>query len=256
MSATGSSPARRLRPHGDAAWQTRVDLAAAFRMAAKLGYQESIGGHFSAQVPGAPDRFILNPLGLFWSEITASKLIVVDHEGNKVSGEGEIEPTAFNIHAAIHRTHAHARCVIHTHTPYATSLAVLDGARFEFVHQSGLRFFERIAYYDAFNGLVNDENEGARLAAALGDARVLFLANHGHIIVGRSVAEAYQYTYALERNCMYLTLARMHGRPLKRVPDEVCRTTRQSLDDDPLGADVLFAGVKRLLDREEPDYSH
>jgi len=133
---------------------------------------------------------------------------------------------------------------------------VLDGARFEFVHQSGLRFFERIAYYDAFNGLVNDENEGARLAAALGDARVLFLANHGHIIVGRSVAEAYQYTYALERNCMYLTLARMHGRPLKRVPDEVCRTTRQSLDDDPLGADVLFAGVKRLLDREEPDYSH
>ena len=143
MSATGSSPARRLRSHGDAAWQTRVDLAAAFRMAAKLGYQESIGGHFSAQVPGAPDRFILNPLGLFWSEITASKLIVVDHEGNKVSGEGEIEPTAFNIHAAIHRTHAHARCVIHTHTPYATSLAVLDGARFEFVHQSGLRFFER-----------------------------------------------------------------------------------------------------------------
>src|SRR5262249_31312175 len=122
------------------------------------------------------------------------------------SGEGEIEPTAFHIHAAIHRVHPHARCVIHAHTPYATALAVLENARFEFIHQSGLRFFERIAYYDAFNGLVNDENEGARLAAALGDARVLFLANHGHIIVGRSVAEAYQYTYALERNCMYLAL--------------------------------------------------
>src|SRR5947208_1827325 len=81
----------------------RVDLAAAFRMAARLGYQESIGGHFSVEVPGATSCFILNPMGLFWSEITASKLIVVDHDGNKVSGDGQLEPTAFHIHAAIHR---------------------------------------------------------------------------------------------------------------------------------------------------------
>jgi ribulose-5-phosphate 4-epimerase/fuculose-1-phosphate aldolase len=193
-------------------------------------------------------------MGLFWSEITASKLIVVDHNGNKVSGDGEIEPTAFHIHAAIHRVHSHARCVIHTHTPYATALAILDKARFEFVHQSGLRFFDSVAYYDAFNGLVNDDNEGERLAQALGQCRVMFLANHGQIIVGRSVAEAYQYTYALERNCMYMALARMHGMPLRRVPDDVCRATRQALDEDPLGADILFAGVKRILDREEPDY--
>src|SRR5689334_19024674 len=101
MSAMRPSPAQRLHPSGDAVGQTRVDLAAAFRMAARLGFQESIGGHFSAQVPGVPNRFILNPMGLFWSEITASKLIVVDHNGNKVSGDGEIEPTAFHIHAAI-----------------------------------------------------------------------------------------------------------------------------------------------------------
>src|SRR5438128_2456322 len=118
MSAIGFS-AQRLRPPEDVALQTRIDLAAAFRMAARLGFQESIGGHFSAQVPGVANRFILNPLGLFWSEITASKLIVVDHEGKKLGGDGEIEPTAFHIHAAIHRTNPHARCVIHTHTPYA-----------------------------------------------------------------------------------------------------------------------------------------
>jgi ribulose-5-phosphate 4-epimerase/fuculose-1-phosphate aldolase len=241
--------------HDEAVWPVRVDLAAAFRMAARLGYQESIGGHFSVEVPGAASRFILNPMGLFWSEITASKLIVVDHDGNKVSGEGELEPTAFHIHAAIHRAHPHARCVIHVHTPYATALAVLDRARFEFVHQSGLRFFGKIAYDDAFNGLVTDKNEGARLARALGDSRVMFLANHGQIIVGRSVAEAYQYTYALERNCMYIALARMHGMALRRVPDAVCRSTQQALEHDPLGADVLFAGVKRLLDREEPGYA-
>jgi ribulose-5-phosphate 4-epimerase/fuculose-1-phosphate aldolase len=246
---------RRTRKHDDTVRQVRVDLAAAFRMAARLGYQESIGGHFSVEVPGATSRFILNPMGLFWSEITASKLIVVDHDGNKVSGEGQLEATAFHIHAAIHRAHPHARCVIHVHTPYATALAVLDKARFEFVHQSGLRFFGKIAYDDAFNGLVTDEDEGARLARVLGDSRVMFLANHGQIIVGRSVAEAYQYTYALERNCMYMALARMHGMALRRVPDVVCRSTQQALEHDPLGADVLFAGVKRILDREEPGYA-
>jgi len=248
-------PTRRTHERDEATWQVRVDLAAAFRMAARLGYQESIGGHFSCEVPGARSRFILNPMGLFWSEITASKLLVVDHDGRKLSGEGQLEPTAFHIHAAIHRAHPHARCVIHVHTPYATGLAVLDKARFEFVHQSGLRFFEKIAYDDEFNGLVTDENEGARLARALGDNRVMFLANHGQIIVGRSVAEAYQYAYALERNCMYIALARLHGVALRRVPDAVCRSTQQALEDDPLGADVLFAGVKRILDREEPGYA-
>ena len=252
---TAKKRARRTSKHDDTVWQVRVDLAAAFRMAARLGYQESIGGHFSVQVPGATSRFILNPLGLFWSEITASKLIVVDHDGNKISGEGQLEPTAFHIHAAIHRAHPHARCVIHVHTPYATALSVLDKARFEFVHQSGLRFFGKIAYDDEFNGLVTDKDEGTRLARALGDSRAMFLANHGQIIVGRTVAEAYQYTYALERNCMYIALARMHGMPLRRVPDAVCRSTQEALEHDPLGADVLFAGVKRILDREEPGYA-
>jgi len=250
-----SLPAHRLYQEDEALRQTRIDLAAAFRMAARLGYQESIGGHFSVEVPGAKSRFVLNPMGLFWSEITASKLIVVDLDGNKISGDGELEATAFHIHAAIHRAHPHARCVIHTHTPYATGLAILEQPRFEFVHQIGLRFFGKVAYYDAFHGLVNDKDEGARLAQALGDARVMFLANHGQIVVGRSVAEAYQYTYALERNCMYMALARMHDQPLRRVPDDVCRATQEALEHDPLGADVLFAGVKRLLDREEPDYA-
>jgi ribulose-5-phosphate 4-epimerase/fuculose-1-phosphate aldolase len=252
---TAKKRTHRTFKHDDTVRQVRVDLAAAFRMAARLGYQESIGGHFSVELPGATSRFILNPMGLFWSEITASKLIVVDHDGNKVSGEGQLEPTAFHIHAAIHRAHPHARCVIHVHTPYATALAVLDKARFEFVHQSGLRFFGKIAYDDAFNGLVTDKDEGARLARALGDSRVMFLANHGQIIVGRSVAEAYQYTYALERNCMYIALARMHGMALRRVPDAVCRSTQEALEHDPLGADVLFAGVKRILEREEPGYA-
>lgn len=249
------STTHRLYDADDALRHTRIDLAAAFRMAARQGWQESIGGHFSVEVPGPTPRFLLNPMGAFWAELTASKLIVVDHNGDKLQGDGAVESTAFHIHAAIHRAHAHARCVIHTHMPYATALAILEEPRFEFIHQGGLRFFDKVAYYDSFNGLVTNDDEGARLAQALGDARVMFLANHGQIIVGRSIAEAYQYTYALERNCMYLALARMHGKPLRRVPDDVCRATRQALDTDPLGADVLFAGVKRLLDRAEPDYA-
>src|SRR5574338_1696148 len=155
----------------------RVDLAAAFRLAVRLDLHEGVCNHFSVMLPHT-GRFLLNRYGLHWSEVTASNLLALDAEGNVLEGEGEFEKTAFWIHSRIHRAHPRAACVLHTHMPYATALALLEGGRLEMVEQNALRFHGDISYDDEYNGLVVDNAEGDRLAAALGDKRVMFLANH------------------------------------------------------------------------------
>ena len=150
-----------------------------------------------------------------------------------------------------------AACVLHTHMPYATALTLLEGGRVEMVEQNALRFHEDIAYDDTYNGLVVDNAEGDRLARVLGTKRVMFLANHGVIVVGPSIAEAYDLMYYLERACRLQVLARATGGKFKPIRDQVVRETyRLLLADAPKYAGAHFAALKRILDREEPDYSH
>jgi ribulose-5-phosphate 4-epimerase/fuculose-1-phosphate aldolase len=233
----------------------RVDLAAAFRLAVRMDLHEGVCNHFSAMLPDGR-RFLLNRYGLHWSEVTAANLLALDAEGNVLEGEGEFEKTAFWIHSRIHRAHPRAACVLHTHMPYATALTLLEGARLEMVEQNALRFHDDIAYDDVYNGLVVDAAEGDRLARALGARRVLFLANHGVIVVGASVAEAFDSLYYLERACRLQVLARMTGGKLRPVRAEVVRAACAMMRDDaPKYAGAHFAALKRILDREEPDYS-
>lgn len=124
----------------------RVELAAAYRLAARFGFNEGIDNHFTLMVPGARDRFLLNAFGLHWSEVTASNLIAVDFDGHVVEGRGEAEATAYFIHSRIHRAHPRARCVLHTHMPYATALTAIQGGRLEPVGINALRFNGVIAY--------------------------------------------------------------------------------------------------------------
>jgi ribulose-5-phosphate 4-epimerase/fuculose-1-phosphate aldolase len=252
-----AAAARQRRPQGvnDPVRQARIDLAAAFRVAARMGWQEHIGGHFSLRVPGRDDRILINPMGLLWSEVRASDLIVADFRGNKVEGELPLERTAACIHCHVHAANADAACVIHTHTPYATGLAAVDNPKFEFIHQGGLRFFGDIGYYNEFNGLVTADEEGLRVADAIRGKRAVFLANHGTIVTGPTVGDAFLHTYVLERQCQYLAIARMHGAPLRRVDDETARTTHEVYKTDPLNGEVYFAALKRELDRDEPDYA-
>ena len=232
----------------------RVDLAAAFRMAVRLELHEGVCNHFSAMLDRK--RFLLNHYGLHWSEVTASNLIALDAAGNVLEGEGEIEKTAFYIHSRIHLAHPRAACVLHTHMPYATVLTLLEGGRLEMVEQNALRFADDIAYDDEYNGLVVDTAEGDRLARVLGAKRVLFLANHGVIVVGATVAEAFDSLYYLERACRLQVLARATGLPLRKVRPEVVRETyRLIAADTPKYAGAHFSALKRILDREEPDYS-
>jgi ribulose-5-phosphate 4-epimerase/fuculose-1-phosphate aldolase len=233
----------------------RVDLAAAFRLAVRMDLHEGVCNHFTLMLPDG-ERFLLNAYGLHWSEVTASNLLALDARGNVLAGEGEAEKTAFYIHSRIHFANRKAACVLHTHMPHATALTLLEPGRLEMVEQNALRFADDIAYDDTYNGLVVDEAEGDRVARVLGDKRVLFLANHGVIVVGPSVAEAFDLMYYLERACRLQVLARATGLPLRRVrPDVVRETNRMILAETPKYAGAHFAALKRLLDREEPEYA-
>jgi ribulose-5-phosphate 4-epimerase/fuculose-1-phosphate aldolase len=233
----------------------RVDLAAAFRLAVRMDLHEGVCNHFSLMLPDAK-RFLLNRYGLHWSEVTASNLLTLDSAGKVLEGEGEFETTAFYIHSRIHLANPRAACVLHTHMPYASSLTLLEGGRLEMAEQNALRFFDDIAYDDTYNGLVVDNAEGDRLARVLGAKRVMFLASHGVIVAGPSVAEAFDLLYYLERACRLQVLARSTGGRLRAVrPDVVRETARLILRDTPKYAGAHFAALKRILDREEPGYS-
>jgi ribulose-5-phosphate 4-epimerase/fuculose-1-phosphate aldolase len=233
----------------------RVDLAAAFRLAVRMDLHEGVCNHFSVML-GDGKRFLLNRFGLHWSEVTAGNLLCLDAAGKVLEGEGEYEKTAFYIHSRIHIAHPRAACVLHTHMPYATALTLLVDGRLEMVEQNALRFHDDIAYDESYNGLVVDNAEGDRLAAVLGDKRVMFLANHGVIVIGSSMAEAFDALYYLERACRLQVLARSTGGRLRPVRQEVVRDTcRMLAADAPKYANAHFSALKRILDREEPDYS-
>jgi ribulose-5-phosphate 4-epimerase/fuculose-1-phosphate aldolase len=250
------APARRgtLSP----AAQARLDLAAALRWAARLGLNEGVCNHFSLKVPGAEDRYLVNPHALHWDEITASDLIVVDGKGNHIEGRHTIEPTAFFIHSRLHRARPDAKCVLHTHMPYATALTMIDSGRVEPCIQSALRFYGVIAYdrdVGGYNGLALDDAEGDRMANALGDKRVLMLENHGIIVVGPNVAAAFDDLYYLERAAQAQVLAMSTGRKLKLVGDNTARAVQQQIERDiPVYSTNHFEALKRLLDRDAPDW--
>lgn len=240
--------------------RARVELAAAFRGAAMFSGQAGVCNHFSLRVPGDPPRFLVNPWGSYFSEMRASDLLLVDVEGRVLEGRGDAGPAAFNIHAAIHMNHHAAACVMHTHMPYATALTMIEGGRLEPASQEALRFHGRVAYDDDYHGLAHEMEEGARIAAALGDAWILFLAHHGVIAVGNTVAEAFDRLYYIERAAQLQVLAMSTGRKLRHVPEATARHTAAQFSRD-IGVggrdwrELHLDALMRQLDREQPDYA-
>ena len=240
--------------------QVREDLAAALRWASRLGYGEGICNHFSAEIPPSNlepradrgGRFLINPQGLHWSEVMPDDLVVVDAHGRKVSGKHTVEPTAFFIHGAVHRGKPQAKCVLHTHMPYATALTSIEGGRLEWASQNALKFYGRVAYDNDYNGLALDDAEGERMCAQLAQADVLFLGNHGIIVTGQTIGTSFDDLYYLERACMLQVLAMSTGRPLRIVPEAVAAKTGKQMAEDSAQAELHFAALKRLLDRDEP----
>jgi ribulose-5-phosphate 4-epimerase/fuculose-1-phosphate aldolase len=239
----------------EAVQQARVDLAACFRMAAKLGMHEGICNHFSAMVPGSDSLFLVNPYGWAFSEMTASRLLVCDFAGNVVAGDGVPEATAFFIHARVHLQQPRARVALHTHMPNATALAMLEGPPLAWAGQTAIKFHGRLIVDDDYNGLALDETEGDRIAAAMGDADIVFMRNHGVMVVGGSIAQAWDDLYYLERACEVQRMALSTGRRLKEVaPDVIARTAAQMRIGDGESARLHLESIKRILDVEQPGY--
>ncbi|HJQ59669.1 MAG TPA: aldolase [Vineibacter sp.] len=239
----------------DPVMQARVDLAAALRWAARHQLNEGIDNHFSMVVPGREDRFLINPHGLHWSEITPADLVMTDASGAIIEGRHPVEATAFYIHGRIHLGNPRAKVVMHTHMPYATALTTLTDGRVEMCTQNAFRYYDRIAYDEIYNGLALDNEEGDRLCRAMGDKSILMLRNHGVVVAGPNVAMAYEDLYFLERTALVQVLAMQTGRPLDVVPTQVvARTARQIADGSQQQAEMHFEALKRMMSRDEPGW--
>ncbi len=227
--------------------RARQDLAAALRLAERFGFNEGICNHFSLQLEDG--RFLLSPHGIYWSQIKASDILAIDPYDPDAQGE----VTALNIHGAIHAQRVDATCVLHTHMPWATTLTCLRDGRFRYVHQNSLRFFDDVAYDSSYGGLAETPEEGARIASCMGDKRVLFMANHGVVVTGASVADAFDRLYYLERACEVQVKAMSTGQPLNEVGDNLARRTRADFDAGASYAAQHFEALTRLLGADYRD---
>ena len=238
----------------------RENLAAAYRIANKFGFNEGIDNHFTLAVPEQNNQFLLIPYGLHWSEVTASALMIVDGAGEKIEGEGFVEPSAFHIHNSVHRARPDAACVMHCHPPYPLALCMIEDGRLEYADQNACRFFGKIAYDDDYGGGALDENEGDRIAHALKDKDILFMANHGITVTGTSVAHAWEQLYFLNRACHVQILAMSTGRPLKKIPQATVEAMSRQIESEGSGSAANyhrhFDALKRLLEPEQPHYKN
>lgn len=233
--------------------QARIDLAAALRWIARLNLHEGVCNHFTAMLPGR--RFLINPKGIGFHRITASSLLVIDEHGKVLEGTGRAPTSGIAIHTCIHLLHPNAQVVLHLHAPYSTALCAVQGGRLQMIHQNAARFFGDIAYDDHFNGIAEAGLEGERMAAAMGDRRIMFMANHGVVVVAPTIAQALDDFYYLERACQVQVLAMQTGQPLNVMPDEMARDTHEQFTRFTINADLLLEDVKATLDEEEPSYA-
>lgn len=239
-------------------WQARVDLAAAHRLAVMHDFSEGIFNHLTLAVPGHTDRYYQIPFGLHWSEVKASSFMEVGYDGKLLGGEGEIERSCFCIHAPIHKALPQAAAVFHTHMPYASALTRLEDPRIKAIGQTEVMIMRQTAYDADYTGPAYDPDEGGRLAELFGDKTVLFMANHGIATIGRSVAEAYDRLYYVERVAQVQLYAMWTGQKLKEmskpVVDHMVSNFQPQSFKHGKPADYHFAALKRILDRSQPDY--
>lgn len=233
----------------------RRDLAVAFRWAARLEMHEATANHFSVAVSKDSQNFLINPAGRHFSQVRASDLVLVDV--NDSNSSVNVDPTAINLHGQIHRLLPHAKCVLHTHMPYATALACLRNFEFLMLDQNACRFYNRIAYDRDYSGMALEANEGERVALVLGKSKsVLFLANHGVIVVGNSVAEAFDELYYLEKAAQLQVLALSCGRELALIDDETAALVCKQWLEYPKSAEHHFAALIEILDQQSPEYKN
>ncbi len=236
-------------------WQLRCDLAACYRLVALYGWSDLVFTHISARMPGDGHRFLINPYGLMFDEITASSLIEIDQDGKKLSTSPfEVNAAGFTIHSCVHAAREDAGCVIHTHTRAGVAVSAQKGGVLPISQQSTF-VLASLAYHD-YEGVALRDDEKPRLQADLGSANFLMLRNHGLLTVGVSIADAFLSMYMFETTCQIQLAAQSGGGELVQVDPPIVAGVGESMRRQTQGQAGAFVwpSLKRKLDRQSPGY--
>ncbi|MBS38758.1 MAG: class II aldolase [Thiotrichales bacterium] len=239
-------------------WAVRTDLAACYRLASHFRMTDLIHTHISARVPGTRNEFLINAYGLWFHEVTASNLVKIDIDGNKLdSSEHPVNPAGFIIHAAIHEARDDAHCVMHTHTRAGVAVSTLECGLLP-ISQFALRFHGKVGYHD-YEGATLVPGERERLQQSMAEHDVLILRNHGLITLGDSVAEAFDRMYSLNNACQVQVDALQTGKPLVEPSTAVCELTAGQYagdgeEDMSRRRDFIWQALLRLVENNEPSY--
>ena len=237
-------------------WQTRVDLAACYRTVAQNGWDDLIFTHISARVPGPEHHFLINPYGMMFEEITASSLVKVDLNGEKVmDSDYDINPAGFVIHSAVHEAREDAQCVMHLHTAAGIAVSATKEGLLP-ISQQSLFALSSLSYHD-YEGVALNMDEKQRLVADLGTTNFMILRNHGLLTCADSIADAFLAMYLLQRSCEIQVKAQASGQELIPIPAQILagiqaqakQVTRSA------GGSLAWPGILRKLDRNNPGYA-
>jgi ribulose-5-phosphate 4-epimerase/fuculose-1-phosphate aldolase len=235
--------------------QIRIDLAAALRLACRADWHEGVANHFSAAVSADGRSFLVNPRWVHWSRVRASDLVLCDADDPTTMDRPDApDPSAWSIHSALHRNLPQARVALHIHPPYATALATLEDPTIKPIDQVTSRFYNRLAYDLNFGGIATEGAEGERIAASVGNHGAVMMRNHGVTTFGATVAEAFDALYHLERAARTMVMAYTTGQPLAVLPHDLAEETAKEWEVYKDAEFAHFAEMKRVLDRESPDY--
>jgi ribulose-5-phosphate 4-epimerase/fuculose-1-phosphate aldolase len=238
-------------------WQTRIDLAACYRMVAHYGWDDLVFTHISARVPGPEHHFLINPYGMLFEEVTASSLVKVDLQGNKVMpSDFDINPAGFVIHSAVHEARDDAKCVMHLHTTAGVAISVLEQGLKPYSQQS-LFALASLSYHD-YEGVALNPEEKARLVADLGSTNFMILRNHGLLTCADTIADTFLAMFILQRACEIQLKAQATGETLVPINSQILAGIKAQASEVTKSAGGLLAwpGILRKLDRMCPDFKN
>ena len=234
------------------------DLAAAFRWTARLNMHEGVANHFSVCVPDSNEDFYVNGSGTHFSTIKASDMVLVEQKNIEKlkKNPSVVDPTAINIHGTIHKKVPHAKCILHLHSKYATALSALKDPTLPPIDQNSMRFYNRVAFFNDFGGL-GFEEESNKMAACIGNNRVLLMSNHGILTTGQTVAQAFDELFYFEKACETYITSLSTQKELKIVNHEVAEKTAQEWENYSTNlGDLHLKAIRSILDKEDPSYKH
>lgn len=237
-------------------WQTRVDLAACYRLVARFGWSDLVFTHISARVPGVQDQFLINPYGMMFDEVTASSLVKVGLAGEKLEDSPfPVNPAGFVIHSAVHSARHDAQCVLHVHSLNGVAVSAQREGLLP-ISQQSMFVLASLAHHD-YEGVALNDEEKPRLVADLGNKTFLMLRNHGLLTVGPSIADAFLSMYIFEAACAIQIRAQAGGGDLISIPAQLIAGARAQAATvtRSMGGKLPWPGLLRMLDRADPSYA-